>query len=211
MLLDAGSDSTFVTSGISQKLNLQGKTQQISFCNGLSNKGTFNSKLVDFEISSITSPTSVHVKNAWIVDSVKLPSQRINTDKLTNCYKHFAGIQFTPFDKSSEISVLIGADNPMLHMHTDVRVGKENEPVALKTKLGWVIFVGNKNSKMLSVNAFSTECNLDKMVSKFWEIESYGVSGKQSSSIMPEIEQQTLNILQEIIVNKNSRYTDGLL
>ena len=68
---------------------------------------------------------------------MKLPSQRINTDKLKNYYEqHLAGIQFTPFDKSSEISLLIGADNPMFHMYTDVRIGKENEPVALKTKLG---------------------------------------------------------------------------
>ena len=126
----------------------------------------------------MTSPTSVHRKNAWIAE---LPSQRINTDKLRNYYKHLAGIQFTPFDKSSEISVLIGADNPKLHMYTDVRIGKENEPAALKTKLGWIIFGGNKNSKTLSVNAFSTECNLDEMVSKFWEIESYGVSEEQSS------------------------------
>ena len=63
-LLDTGSDSTFVTSYILQKLNLQGKTQQISLCNILSNKNTFNSKLVDFEISSPSSPTSVNVKNA---------------------------------------------------------------------------------------------------------------------------------------------------
>ena len=88
-------------------------------------------------------------------------------DNLKNYYKHLGGIQFTPFDKSSEISVLIGADNPMLHMYTNVRVGKENEPVALKTKLVWVIFGGNKNNKPLSVNAFSTECNLDEMVQSF--------------------------------------------
>ena len=67
---------------------------------------------------------------------MKLPSQRINTDKLKNYYNHLAGIQVTPFDKSSEISVLIGADNPMLHIYTDMRVGKENKPVALKAKLG---------------------------------------------------------------------------
>ena len=172
--------------------------------------GNVNSKLVDFEISSPSSPTSVNVKNAWIVDSMKLPSHRITTYKLKNCYNHLADIQFTPFDKSSEISVFIGADDPMLHMYTDVRVGKENEPVALKTKLAWVLFGGNKNNKTLNVNAFSKECNLDKVVSKFWEIESY-VSEKQSSSISPETEQRALNILQETTVNKNSRYTVGLL
>ena len=101
----------------------------------------------------------------------------------------------------------------MLHMYTDVRIGKENEPVALKTKLGWVIFGGNKNNKTLSVNAFSTECNLDEMalVSKFWEIESHGVFEKQSSIILPEKEQRALNILQETTINENSRYAVGLL
>ena len=99
----------------------------------------------------------------------------------------------------------------MLHIYTDVRVGEENEPVALKTKLCWVIFGGNKKNKTVSVNAFSTECNLDEMVSKFWEIEWYGVSENQSSSSLPEIEQRTLNILQEKTVNKSSRYTVGLL
>ena len=49
------------------------------------------------------------------------------------------------------------------------------------------------------------------MVSKLWEIESSGVSEKQSSSILPETEQQALNILQEATSNKNSRYTVGLL
>ena len=90
-------------------------------------------------------------------------------------------------------------------------IGKENEPIALKTKLGWVLFGGNKNNKSLNVNAFSKECRLFAMVSKFWEIESYGVSDKQSLSILPETEQRVLNILQETTVNKNSRYTVGIL
>ena len=52
---------------------------------------------------------------------------------------------------------------------------------------------------------------MTKWYQSFWEIESYGVYENQSSSILPEIEQQALNILQETTVNKNSRYTVGLL
>ena len=105
---------------------------------------------------------------------MKLPSHRIIIYKLKNCCNHLPGIQFRPFDKISEISVLIGADNLMLRVYTYVPVGKENKPVALKTTLDWVIFDGNKNNKTLSVRN-SREYNLDEIVSKFCEIESYGV------------------------------------
>ena len=42
-----------------------------------------------------------------------------------------------------------------------VGIGKENEPVALKRTLGWVLFGENKNNKRLNVDVFSEECNLD--------------------------------------------------
>ena len=49
------------------------------------------------------------------------------------------------------------------------------------------------------------------MVPTFLEIESYDLSEKQSSSILPETEKRTLNLLQETAVNKNIRHTVSLL
>ena len=95
-------------------------------------------------------------------------------------------------------------------MYNDPYVGKEKELVPLKTKLGWVILVGNKNKKTSSANAFSKEFNLDQVVSEFWKIEWNGVTEKQCSSILPKTGQQVLIILQETAVNKNSQYAVGL-
>ena len=42
----------------------------------------------------------------------------------------------------SDISILSGVDKLMLHIYMDIGVGNENEPMAPKSKLGWVTFWG---------------------------------------------------------------------
>ena len=85
----------------------------------------------------MSSLTSVNIKNAWIVDSMKLPFQRISTDKLKDCYSYPPAIQFTPFDKKSEISVLISADSPMFTFTPMYVLGKKTNPKPLKrTQVG---------------------------------------------------------------------------
>ena len=60
-----------------------------------------------------------------------------------------------------------------------IRVGNENEPVEPKTKLGWVIFGERQNTNEYSnIKAFFKEFDPENIVSKFWQIESYGVLEK---------------------------------
>ena len=49
------------------------------------------------------------------------------------------------------------------------------------------------------------------MVSKFWQIESYGVSERQNPNILPQTEQRALNIFEKNKTNTDNRYTVGLL
>ena len=91
---------------------------------------------------------------------------------------------------------MIGADNPILHIYTEIRIENKNELVALKTNLGWVIFGGRRNTNKYSdINAFSNKFDLGNIVSKFCRIEWYGVSEKQNPNILPRTEQSALNIL----------------
>ena len=46
----------------------------------------------------------------------------------------------------SDISILSGVDKLMLHIYMDIGVGNENEPMAPKSKLGWVIFGERHNA-----------------------------------------------------------------
>ena len=53
----------------------------------------------------------------------------------------------------------------------DIRVGNENETVALKTKFGWVIFGERQNTnKYPNINAFFKEFDPKNIILKFWII-----------------------------------------
>ena len=61
-------------------------------------------------------------------------------DKVKHLYSDFTNIAFSNIDVVSDILILIRAGNPMLRIYVDISVENENEPVALKTKIVWVIF-----------------------------------------------------------------------
>ena len=46
----------------------------------------------------------------------------------------------------SDISMLSGVDKLMPYMYMDIGVGNENEPMAPKSKVGWVIFGESQNA-----------------------------------------------------------------
>ena len=81
-------------------------------------------------------------------------------------------IDFNDVNIDSDIQIMIGADNPILHIYTEIRIENKNELVALKTNLGWVIFGGRRNTNKYSdINAFSNKFDLGNIVSKFCRIE----------------------------------------
>ena len=68
---------------------------------------------------------------------------------------------------------------PHLHISQDIRVGNENDLIAVSTKLGWVLMGGKNCSKTITSNLFRKESeSVSEIVEHFWEIESYGTHKK---------------------------------
>ena len=62
--------------------------------------------------------------------------------------------------------------------------------MALQTTLGWVIMRRNKgSSNQFSANKMSINPDIDKIVQKFWVLESYDTTEIESTSIMRNIKQ----------------------
>ena len=121
-LLDSGSDSTLVTKTIADKLKLEGKSQTLTMSNAVCSSTKTISKLVNFHIFSPSHPSKIPISNEWVVENLDLPRFKINKNTIKKEWKHFQDLPIE-VDNSKEISILIGADFPHLHLSRSVRIG----------------------------------------------------------------------------------------
>ena len=130
-------------------------------------------------------------------------------------YKHLSGLDLADTADGScrlEVDILVGSDQ-----YWDLITGRthrgESGPVAIETKLGWVLSgptsapTGEPVSSglvthTLRVDALSQDVTtLDRRLKSFWELESFGV---------PESDHSVYDKFQESIEFKNGRYEVAL-
>ena len=144
--------------------------------NVLNHKSTLISKLVNFSICSDIHPEKVQIPNTWVVEHLNLPKHEINPDHLRNKFSHLKDVDFHLSD--ADVSILVGADIPELHICYDARQGSKNQPIALLTLLGWVL-MGGIESKATQINSNQISANnknLENSIENFWKIDSYGTT-----------------------------------
>ena len=191
-LLDTGSDATLTSEEIADKLKLKGEMRNISVSNVMSMENKLPSKLVNFSVSSNSHPDRVNITNAWVVKNLAIQTRKMDTKNIAAKYLYLADIAIDT-QTPSQISILIGADQPHLHLYTDVLKRNPNEPVALQTTLGWIIMGENKgSSNQFSANKMSINPNINNIVKRFWDLESFGTTEMESKSVMTEEEHKTV-------------------
>ena len=140
-LLDSGSDSILVTKTLAEKLKPEGKSQILTLSNTVCWSTKTILKFVNFYIFSPLHPSKIPISNAWVVENLDLPRFKINKNTIKKEWKHLQDLPIE-VDNNKEISILIGADFPHLHLSRNVRIGKETEPIL--TPLGWVLMRGKE-------------------------------------------------------------------
>ena len=208
-LLDSGSDATLISESLANKLQLSGITKDIALTNVLSMTNKFPSKLVNFSISWGSHPEQLPITNAWVVHDLKFSTSPGRVSSAKESYDYLNDIPFDPVE-SENIELLIGADHPNLHLYTETRSRNHNEPVALHTALGWVLFGGNKKTENCMLNKVTLESATD-IIQRFWDIESYGTVPKDDVSAMTVEDKRSIEILKQTTFKSGNHYITGLL
>ncbi|XP_031339598.1 uncharacterized protein LOC116168083 [Photinus pyralis] len=171
-LLDAGSQSSFLTQQLSRKLQLSESSINIKICGFSDSESECKSKCVarikskvndfSFEISCLIVP---HITS-------NLPNFRINRSKL-NIPPNIT-LADPKFDSAGNVDMLIGADYFWdLICVGQIRLGAEG-PFAQKTKLGWIISgrMGGGSHQRVRCQ-LAKNIDVDEQLTRFWEIEEF--------------------------------------
>ncbi|XP_033239077.1 uncharacterized protein [Drosophila pseudoobscura] len=177
-LVDSGSEGTLITEHTVQALNLKRHpiSAEIAGVGTTSkNRCTYTTEL---SLSSCTSQFCTTIDTAFILKTLtsQLPSKSI---KLQQC-PHLNGIELTDpgFYKPQRIDLLLGADVIPQILLSDIRRGKENQPIAQHTQLGWIVFGRATSTRSHAVTIRCHHNRLENLVQKFFEMEHLG-SAKQ--------------------------------
>ena len=154
-------------------------------------------------MSSNHHPEKINIENPWIFESLNLPSVKVSKEDIKSKWEHLKDISIET--SNLEISLLIGADMPYLHISLDVVSGHKNNQIGVLTKLGWVIMGGKSTAhkKVSSNSIISSHNTLENTVQRFWEVDSFGTVAKNDPPLLPLNEGRALDILESTCTKLN--------
>ncbi|XP_055613257.1 uncharacterized protein LOC129759762 isoform X1 [Uranotaenia lowii] len=138
--LDEGSSMTLIEEGLVDSLNAKGRLQPLTL-EWTSNivRQEPNSICLTLQVSGCTTGQRSVLKEARTVKKLSLPRQRVNFKEITSQYSHLQGLDMAN-QEGDEPKILIGLNNVHLMAPLESKIGNINEPIAVRSYLGWTIY-----------------------------------------------------------------------
>ena len=148
--LDSGSDTTLCLQSLLDELGIQSKSSESDYnIRTISGDSSVSAKEVDLKIFSLKGDSHFLLNNVLTTPLIPVDEENLISPSEVRKWPHLEhlDIQHVPFGK---VTLLIGMDHPeIIENQLEVRRGKRNEPIGIKTPLGWTICgtVGKVESK----------------------------------------------------------------
>ncbi|XP_059054458.1 uncharacterized protein LOC131848558 [Achroia grisella] len=171
-LLDAGSQSSFITAHLKEKIGLISKGSDTLCISGINNSRMPITDSCEITVQSCFNPFKAHLK-CLVVPKITgvLPNALINTSKL-NLPQNIQ-LADPNFFLPSDIDLLLGAEIFFEIMSSNqIKLGP-NMPILQDTQLGWVVAGPLYTNNLQKYK--KTHCNFTREISdqlsKFWNLE----------------------------------------
>ena len=215
--LDEGSSLTLMEESIADELGLSGPNDSLCLkWTGNTLRTESNSRRVSVSISGKYNNAKRYIiQSARTVEKLSLPTQSVDSKELAEKYPHLKDVPFIHFQEAVP-TILIGLDNWKLRIPLFVREGRWQEPVATKTRLGWVIHGVSeiRHQPALTHRSYhmcecKVENDLHKLVTEFFSLENFGI--KASLAMESNDDKRAKEILESSTKKTEKSYETGLL
>ena len=159
LIFDSGSQNTYVTSDLKNALSLPVIGKEKMF---IKTFGDVSPKFTTYEIVQLGIAYKCKQVQVYVVPVICTPisNQLLSIEK----YEHLRGLDLADYcdgdelEADKKVEILVGADNYWHFVGVNVIRGKGRSPVAMETKVGWVV---SGPTQMVSENSSSHLLKLD--------------------------------------------------
>ncbi|XP_053699046.1 uncharacterized protein LOC128746016 [Sabethes cyaneus] len=219
--IDDGSELTLMDQDLANELGVEGPRKSLCLkWTGGTRKVEDGSQQVNLQISGTQGSKKYELRGVYTMSYLQIRPQTLVLSEMQKKYPHLAGI---PLEAYQDISprILIGLDNAKLGYVIKSREGKQNEPIAVKTRLGWMVYgncagkkeaAGYLNHHSVQTCEYNHEHDesLHKAMKSYFALDSLGIV-KPSQLLLSQEEQRAQTLLKSLTVLRENRYMCGLL
>ena len=170
-LLDTGASNSYMSSTLVDMINKEPVRQESKTIEMLLQNTTRTIKVYDVEITGVNDDFKAKVEMNAVERNVLLSLPNPHYNEVIAANAHLQGIKMDDDDlkENLPVHVILGASEyALIKTQTPARVGEMGQPIAEKTKLGWVIMSpgqGNIQSTLMfarnTQDDYMQMCNLD--------------------------------------------------
>ena len=203
-LVDQGSQASFISESLFKRLQIPYKSIKLPI-SGVGGKTSFVcKKIVNFLLKShFYSDFSLYIE-AYVIP--KITSYSPTANEFSSALSHIRGLNLADpgFCKRGQIEILLGASVHASIIEGEVKRGTLGEPIAMNSKLGWIIS-GNSgigSSCCLSIISECNESNFLFDLERFWRQEEIF----DTSNVLLNTDEKDC---EDYFVNTHSRNSEG--
>ena len=186
-MLDNGSTGSLCTERLVKELGISYQTSLASLTTVDREHQPIACKLADLEVQDVSESYSFKMCRVMTLESHNISSESYITSAALNSWPHLADLKM-PTAEHHQVDLLIGQDYSKLPVPLEVRTGKDKEPFAIRTHLGWVVngkLSCHNTTQKYSVHFAKKEQNLADVDPKKEEVEPYPAEAKALIGVSP--------------------------
>ncbi|XP_065095155.1 uncharacterized protein LOC135717133 [Ochlerotatus camptorhynchus] len=213
--LDEGSSYTLVEKSLANLLRAKGVVQplRVTWTAGVTRLEK-DSRRVELFISARGSSQRFRITAAHTVESLKLPQQTVAMSEVVNEHPHLRGLPVSDLRRGVP-QIIIGLKDIHLYAPIESRIGRPDEPIAVKSKLGWTIYgpTHSSHSETRIVGHHSCDIvsneDLHDLLRSHYALEESMIS----VALLPESseDKRAKEILHSTTIRIGNRFETGLL